>query len=378
MPKQNRTTAPAKQANSTEQELHVRLTYTIPPSNKEYRADLVKSSDGWVVNFQYGRIGSTLNAGSKTQAPMAYAQARKVFDKLVEGKVKEGYIADATAPSASAYQAPVSTKQDTGARPQLLTVATWDDAYAMLDDAGWCLQAKHDGKRIFVFADASGIYGANRKGEKVSLPNSIVAWANAKRERGDAKSFTLDGELVGEIYFIFDLTMLNGTATTERTYSERLSLLARYFRTTSSEVVMSETAVGKNKLDLLKRLQRANAEGAVFKRLDAKYEAGRLPTQYKLKFWETASFVVKSQNQGVRSIELGLLDADGQTVNGWGSCTIPTNYPVPNVGAVVEVKYLYAVDSIYQPQYKGERDDIDRAACVVGQIKFKPGERVAA
>jgi hypothetical protein len=34
---------------------------------------------------------------------------------------------------------------------------------------------------------------------------------------------------------------------------------------------------------------------------------------------------------------------------------------------------LYAVEQIYQPQYQGERADIDRAECVVSQLKFKPG-----
>lgn len=53
--------------------------------------------------------------------------------------------------------------------------------------------------------------------------------------------------------------------------------------------------------------------------------------------------------------------------------TIPPNQPIPNAGAIVEVRYLYAFrgGSLYQPVYLGERDEIDPTECVVGQLKFK-------
>jgi bifunctional non-homologous end joining protein LigD len=49
---------------------------------------------------------------------------------------------------------------------------------------------------------------------------------------------------------------------------------------------------------------------------------------------------------------------------------------VPNLGAVVEVRYLYAYPdgSLYQPVYLGERSDVDVTECVVSQMKFKRDE----
>lgn len=130
-----------------------------------------------------------------------------------------------------------------------------------------------------------------------------------------------------------------------------------------------------DKIALLARLQTEHAEGAVFKSLSARYTSGRNPTQVKLKFWESATFIVKAINTGVRSIELGLLDADGKTIKGWGSCAVHSNYRIPAIGTLVECKYLYVDDNVYQPQYLGERTDLERSACVMSQLKFKPGSR---
>ena len=49
---------------------------------------------------------------------------------------------------------------------------------------------------------------------------------------------------------------------------------------------------------------------------------------------------------------------------------------VPSVGAVVEVRYLYAVPdgSLNQPVYLGVRHDVEPHECVVSQLKFKRDE----
>ena len=60
-----------------------------------------------------------------------------------------------------------------------------------------------------------------------------------------------------------------------------------------------------------------------------------------------------------------------------GNVTIPVNFDVPNVGEVVEVKYLYArkqSGSLYQPIYLGTRTDISKEECQQTQLKFKAEE----
>lgn len=77
-------------------------------SDKVYEVDLCEVGNGqFVVNFRYGRRGSTLRDGSKTVLPVAEAQARKIYDQLVSSKTREGYQ---EAGSAAAFTAtPVST-----------------------------------------------------------------------------------------------------------------------------------------------------------------------------------------------------------------------------------------------------------------------------
>lgn len=69
---------------------------------------------------------------------------------------------------------------------------------------------------------------------------------------------------------------------------------------------------------------------------------------------------------------LGLYDGDKLVPA--GNTAIPVNHPVPALGAVCDVRYLYAQKpsgSIYQPVYLGIRDDIPATECTVEQLKFK-------
>ncbi|HLM45403.1 MAG TPA: WGR domain-containing protein, partial [Myxococcaceae bacterium] len=62
-------------------------------SDKVYEVDLLEVSPGQcVVNFRYGRRGTALKDGSKTPVPVPQAEARRVFDKLVQSKLDTGYV----------------------------------------------------------------------------------------------------------------------------------------------------------------------------------------------------------------------------------------------------------------------------------------------
>ena len=88
-----------------------RLWFKEGTSDKLYEVDLVEndalqSDKRFIVNFRYGRRGSTLREGSKTPDPIDAGAAEKVFDSVVVSKVNEGYrrtdqpAAVRTAPSA--------------------------------------------------------------------------------------------------------------------------------------------------------------------------------------------------------------------------------------------------------------------------------------
>ncbi len=111
----------------------------------------------------------------------------------------------------------------------------------------------------------------------------------------------------------------------------------------------------------------------MFKRWDAPYTAGRPNSggpQFKHKFVTTCSAVVTTVNRQ-RSVGVSLLSTAGwESV---GNVTIPANQDVPEVGAVVEVRYLYAAvgGALFQPVYLGERTDVEAHECVTAQLKFK-------
>jgi len=69
------------------------LHYQKGTSNKVYNVYLVElSSSEYLVNFEYGRFGSTLREGTKTSSPVALERAQKLFDSLVVSKINKDYV----------------------------------------------------------------------------------------------------------------------------------------------------------------------------------------------------------------------------------------------------------------------------------------------
>ena len=74
--------------------LNCSLYFTSGSSDKEYHISLEEDNNGWVVNFKYGRRGNANNAGTKTPSPVSYESALDVYNKLVNEKVRKGYVPD--------------------------------------------------------------------------------------------------------------------------------------------------------------------------------------------------------------------------------------------------------------------------------------------
>jgi bifunctional non-homologous end joining protein LigD len=61
----------------------INLYYQDANSDKVYQAQVEPSGNGFVVNFQFGRRGSTLQSGTKTNEPVSHADAMKIYNRLV-------------------------------------------------------------------------------------------------------------------------------------------------------------------------------------------------------------------------------------------------------------------------------------------------------
>ena len=347
-------------------------------SDKEYRAQIeTAEGDGFVVNFQYGRRGQALKSGTKTSKPVPLPEAQKVYSKLVAEKLAKGYTASDEAPGGF-------TKANADLAigrflPQLCNAVEEKELPALFSDKDWGIQEKMDGERRSIqISLEGGVVGLNRRGLVVDLPEGIASSICGMYQE-DAPC-VVDGEIIGDRFYAFDLILYESS---EFDVVIPVPLVGRYRQLSrpniSQHVVVvplvteSFPGVSDNKEKMFDQVTALGGEGVVFKKLDSLYRPGRPNSGgdwLKFKFVESASCVVLEQNQQ-RSVRLGLYDQGDMIAV--GNVTIPANHDVPEVGDVVEVRYLYAYKGgcLFQPVYLGKRSDLVVAACHTGQLKYK-------
>jgi len=349
-------------------ESRITLYYREGSSDKVYQVSLEPKEGHFVVNFAFGRRGSALTTGTKTSSPVDVETARTIFAKLIGEKKAKGYT---EGEAGTPYQGTPKQERISGLLPQLLNPIDEAEMKNLINDDKWCTQEKFDGKRILIEKQDQAVRGINRKGLLVALPLPVVTAATVFKS-----NFVIDTEAVGETFNAFDLLIWDGEDYRTKSYKERLTgLLNLLFSGQQRQITYADTAwTSREKDRLIDSLRAANKEGVVFKRIDAPYAAGRPNsggTQLKHKFYATASAIVGIVNEQ-RSV--GLLLLKGRSLKSAGNVTIPANQPMPAVGSVVEIRYLYAFSEsgcLYQPVYLGERTDIDKSACTVSQLKYK-------
>ena len=360
-------------------------------SDKLYRISVFQDVDEtFSVYCDSCRRGNAWVSQGVKIAQATEAQAMEKAAKVQSSKTAKGYYIEnvhtpgdrklAPAPvfhgtTAPDFPAPVMTEN----RPQLLNTIDEAEAKRLLKKDGWLMQEKKDGVRQMLFRKELGPVQASNK-----LGRTVPAAADVVYDIPDF-NFLIDGELVGSTYYVFDLLELDKVDLRPMGYGYRFGILKALMKGTLPgykklgnyrrilvETWETDTPVG-SRLAVMEGLKARGAEGIVLKKADAPFKAGRPNTggdQLKFKFVSTASFIVTRQNEQ-RSVALVLLNGEGEIPV--GNCTIPANKTIPPVGAVVEIRYLYAYQggSIYQPVYLGERSDILREECKLGQLKFK-------
>jgi bifunctional non-homologous end joining protein LigD len=359
--------------SATSQGQSITLYYRRDNSDKVYMARVEPKDDGFVVNFAFGRRGSTMQTGTKTPTPVDFQTAKRAYDKLVAEKMAKGYT---PGEDGTPYQGTDREAQATGILPQLLNPIDEAQALRLIEDPNWWAQEKFDGKRILVLKEGDQVTGINRKGLAVALPQPIVDRARILV----GQRWVMDGEAIGDAYVAFDMLEDGNMDLRPKTYNYRLDTLTGIvLRGDGPQAIrVADTAVDTaQKRAMLAALRRDNREGVVFKRKNATYTPGRPASggdQLKFKFTATVSCIVARSSRTKRSVALELLDGDRRV--GVGNVTIPGKAPIPAVGSIVEVRYLYAYPggSLFQPVCLGARDDISTEACTVSQLKYKAAE----
>jgi bifunctional non-homologous end joining protein LigD len=290
------------------------LFYQEGVSNKEYHLQLEKSGDGYVVNFQYGRVGSSLQSGTKTPKPVSLEAAEKIYNSLYKEKTGKGYSEAVDANftgERSGYSGAIAQKE-VHMLPQLLNET--DDVQKYIDDDDYLAQEKKDGERRMVIATGDKCMGLNKKGTEVQLPNSVIAAiSNVFNNRYfgfTTSDIIIDGEMIGEKLFVFDILSMGNLAINGSVKDwgceDRIRLLDSLKFGLEIEVV--KTAYTRaEKQRMFDELKANNKEGIVFKKKSAPYKAGRPASgdQFKFKFHKTATFIVQKHTSDKRSVGLG-------------------------------------------------------------------------
>lgn len=356
--------------SETEIELRSLYHYEDQVSNKDYIVSLVPVAGGWSATYSNGAHGKTMSnpKGKPDNAPRSYVDAKSVFDKMHKERLAKGYklVADYGAPIYVASEG----REHTGMQAHQPTASTVDEAESMISDDGWMMQEKHNGNRLMVRSLNGVVTGAQKQGLACGLPKDVI-----DAIRSVSGDFEIDGEVVGQRMFAFDVMSANGMDIRNLGADKRNAALVKLFGGGSGAVTVTPTAfTAEEKRVMFDAVRSHLGEGLVFKRKDAAYVAGksiRDGSQRKVKFHESASVLVDEASKSKRSVSIYVNGPDGKFQ--LGKVTIPANAGIPESGMVVEVQYLRAnkSGSLYETAYLGVRDDVSPVECTLEQIVFK-------
>ena len=93
------------------------LYYRDGRSDKVYHLTTEEKDGGFVVNFAYGRRGTTLQTGTKTAQLVTIKEANAIYDKLLKSKMAKGYT---PGEDGTPYAQTENAQRSTGILPQLL------------------------------------------------------------------------------------------------------------------------------------------------------------------------------------------------------------------------------------------------------------------
>ena len=349
----------------------ITLHYSDASSDKVYTARIVHRGDGYCVDVEYGRRGSTMQTGTKHAVPVTLEKAQKDFAKVVKEKMGKGYT---QASSGKAYEGTELAGRDAGVRVQLLNAVDSDaQVESLLNDDSYYYQEKFDGERRIIIIDNDTVTGVNRKGLLVALAgeiNDVIRTGISVTGRT-----VIDGEDFGTTFAPFDLLELNGRDIRHLPYEAREVLLQELVANTPEFARLVTYKTTQDKRTAREYLRTNGFEGGVFKLKTAPYTEGRPNsggTQLKDKFVESATCRCMGVNDGKRSVGIELLDSAGNWV-AVGNVTIPPNFSIPGKGILLSVNYLYAYEggSLFQPVLGAIRKDQDESDCTLAQLKYK-------
>jgi hypothetical protein len=347
---------------------------------KFYSIDLTEEEPGrYAVNFRHGAVGGSVKTGTKTPLRVPFDKAQQIYEALIREKVNgDSHYVPVGQPSTQ-FERPALAATNAEPfqpfqcrPPRLLNDIDQSQIVPLTVSDNWWIQIKHDGDRVQLHFRFNGKYltlFSGRSGKKRGCPTPV---AEAIRDRG-FESFILDGELVDDTLWVFDVLEANQTDMTHRPYEERYQWLLKFADRIVVPCIRVSYAANthKMKVNLINKAKKDHEEGVVFVNKNAPYEPGRPNTggnNLRWKFKASGSFLVDCHHPTKASMDVKLY-GDRSPI---GSVTM-IGKERPPVGTVVEVEYLYCQSALVQAVYKGVRTDVPAEDCTRRQIQFKGG-----
>lgn len=264
--------------------------------------------------------------------------------------------------------------------PQLAKSAEITSLESFIKDDRWVMEQKLDGNRLLVMSPGADMPPTliTRNGSIYS--KKIPAGLRDFRfpEGVGAGEFVLDGELVGDTFYIFDLPICAATNPDTRLSVRRMVLedTFRFWANGNPALkLVPQAKTAEEKIKLASRALGECFEGLLLKLKDAPYRSGgRTEEWLKVKFVSTADCIVAGvRTDGKDSVDLALIEDGKPRAVGRASLIGKEKGGLVNVGDVLEVRYLYtgAGGRLYQPTILRKRDPNEKAAheCTTDQLK---------
>jgi bifunctional non-homologous end joining protein LigD len=338
-------------------------------SDKVYLLQMVQVNDGYGLVYANGRRGSALKTKPKTTSPLSLVDATKEFDKIVKSKINSASRYAPSLNGGETLELSEKANKDSGLRVKLLNEITEDEALILCNHPDWVMQPKFDGERRPIIIKDGSADGTNRNGQFTGGLKTTIA--NALDSTID---MILDTEDLGNFICTFDILEYNGKDLRSLPFIERYNRLTDVLMTNEMVRLSPLAVTTSEKIAMLDKVIKEGQEGVVFLLANAPYVAGKPANSANLKYklYSEISVIVQKINTQ-RSVQMAVINNQGDEVI-VGNVTIPANASIPEVGSIIDVRYLYAYEggSLYQPIFEKPRNDIHKSECLQSRIKYKP------
>lgn len=349
-------------------------------SHKFWRINVVGNEH----RLEWGRVGTT--GQSKTKVFGSASEATNAAWTIINEKLAKGYVDVSGVPQsntpAPTPTAPAPSTMPSTLRPMLAEeIDAGRDLARYAQDARYVFEAKLDGQRVMLQVESGSVAAIGRNGQASQHAPRFRDRRHAPDLARLAKmgEVVLDGELVGDKFWIFDMPTLEWRGGIEMVFDANepwhvrrraLGLLFRAWNPDSDLFGLLPYAEGTDdKVALAEDLMKRNCEGVIVKNADAPYRWGRRCSDVlKAKYWKTADVIVTAVSTGGKSNAELAAYKDGALVS-VGRCSTNGKGAVA-AGMVVEVKYLYLGpgDRLVQPDLLRIRTDKSGPECTFDQL----------